>query len=326
MFRSVFHFLVKLHPRAFRERFAAEMLSIFDHSTGRKAAFGLVVDAWFSLLRQWGFRPAFWSDAVAAEQTLLASTSAPTFFILENHRVRGIALLHGGLISLLFFIVISLAVLNSRGSRVQPRLPKIAPDSLWGSAAAEKPDAFAIAIQAAPARNPAAGPDAQSATPQHLRDAAQQSAAQDSVAQTGSPGIAIPASPNTAPPATLATHAAVADNSSPQISWRIVSSENSTPAPPGKAIAIAPAPSLPSYEGTYIVNPPSSFKVEIIAEGGQLFLSSSGKPRTALVPCSETTFRFQDSPVCGVTFSKFEQHQFHQLEILQGNASSIAVR
>ena len=64
MFRSLFRLLVSLHPRAFRERFAGEMLSIFDHSDGKMAALGLVADAFLSLLRQWGFRPAFWNDGL----------------------------------------------------------------------------------------------------------------------------------------------------------------------------------------------------------------------------------------------------------------------
>ncbi|MGB2622253.1 MAG: hypothetical protein WA857_00170 [Candidatus Acidiferrum sp.] len=320
MLRSVFHLLVNLHPRAFRERFAAEMLSIFDHSTGRKAAFSLVVDAWLSLLRQWGFRPAFWNDAVAVEQPQAASAGAPSFFILETPKLRGIALLHGGILSLVFFIVVSLAVLNSRGSRIQPKLPRIVPDTSWGATSAEKSDALEKALEAARARNPAA-PDARSATLQQRRTAAQQSAA-----RAGSPGIAISASPDTPPPATLAPPSPVADDSSPQISWPIVPDENATPVPPGKAIAIAPAPPLPSYEGTYTVNPPNSFKVEITAEGDQLFLSSSGKLKTALVPCSETSFRFEDSTVCGITFSKFDQGEFHQLAILHGNTRSIALR
>jgi hypothetical protein len=321
MLRSVFHLLVNLHPRAFRERFAAEMHSIFDHSTGRKTAFSLVFDAWLSLLRQWGFRPAFWNDAVAVEQPQTASAGAPSFFILETPKLRGIALLHGGILSLVFFIVISLAVLNSRGSRIQPKLPRIVPDTSWGGAAAEKSDAFAKSVQAARARNFAAAPDARSTTPQQRRSAAQQSAV-----KSGAPGIAISASPDTPPPATLAPLSPVADNSSPQISWPIVPDENATPVPPGKAIAIAPAPLLPSYEGTYTVNPPNSFKVKITAESDQLFLSSSGKPKTALVPCTDTSFRLEDSTVCGITFSKFNQGEFHQLAILQGNVRSIALR
>lgn len=321
MLRSVFHLLVSLHPRAFRERFAAEMLSIFDHSTGKNAAFSLVWDAWLSLLRQWGFRSAFWNDAVAVEQPQAASAGAPSFFILETSKLRGTALIQGGILSLVFFIVISLSVLNSRGSKVQPRLPKIAPDSLWGSAATEKSHDLAIAIQAARARNSAAVPDAHSVPPQQRRTAAQQS-----VAQSGSLRIAISMPPDSAPPATLALPSSVADNSSPQNSWQIVPGEDSSPVPRGQAIGIVLAPPLPSYEGTYIVNPPNSFKVEITAEGDQLFLSSSGKPKTALVPCSETSFRFQDSTVCGMTFSKFDQGEFHQLAILHGNIRYIALR
>ncbi len=321
MIRSVFHLLVNLHPRAFRERFAAEMLSIFDHSTGSKAAFSLVFDAWLSLLRQWGFRPAFWGDAVAFEQSQSVSAGAPAFFILETPKLRKVALLHGGILSLVFFIVISLAVLNSRGSRIQPKLPRIVADTSWGAASAEKSDDLAKALLAARARNSAPAPDAQPATPQQRRIAAQQS-----VAQGGAPGIAISPSPDTVPPATLAPASPVAGNSSPQIFWPIVPDENATPVPPGKAIAIAPAPPLPSYEGTYTVNPPNSFKVEITGAGNQLFLSSSGKPKTALAPCTETSFRFQDSTVCGITFSKFDQGEFHQLAILHGNTRSIALR
>lgn len=65
MTRLLYRGLVRLHPRAFRERFGDEMLSVFDEaaSTGSAAFFA---DGLESLLRQWLFRSELWKMAVGA--------------------------------------------------------------------------------------------------------------------------------------------------------------------------------------------------------------------------------------------------------------------
>ena len=125
MLRPLFQILVGLQPRAFRRRFAPEMLSIFDQASGKRAALSLVADACISLLRQWALRPGFSREPSPAEQPQMAPAGARSFYIIENYRPSGVALLQGATLSLAAFITITLAFIHTRGSQVQPWLPKI---------------------------------------------------------------------------------------------------------------------------------------------------------------------------------------------------------
>ena len=51
--RSLYRCLVQLHPPAFRQRFAPEMLWIFDEVADHDARVELFADAITSLARQW---------------------------------------------------------------------------------------------------------------------------------------------------------------------------------------------------------------------------------------------------------------------------------
>ncbi len=318
MLRSFFRFLVILHPPAFRKRFAGEMLSIFDQASGKGPELELIADAFLSLLRQWGLRPAFWNELAPAEQSQPVSVGAPAFFILENHRVRGIALIHGGILSLVFFIVISLAFLNSKGSKIQPKLPRIVPDTSWGSPPKQESVDLAKSLTS---RNPDATPSAPSARTQQSLSGTPQPAS-----SARPPGILI--SPSSEPMSSPATASApfVANSAASEIRRQVSPDENLNSSPSAIVVVPAAPPSFLSYEGVYFVNRPNKFRVKIRSEDGRLYLSSQDSPRRALVRCSGTTFRFQDSSSCGVTFSKLDQGVFHQLDIIQGDASSTAVR
>ena len=65
MLRRLYCLLLRLHPPYFRQRFANEMLLIFDEKTtadGRRAAARLMADGAASLARQWALRPRFWEQ------------------------------------------------------------------------------------------------------------------------------------------------------------------------------------------------------------------------------------------------------------------------
>jgi D-alanyl-D-alanine carboxypeptidase len=66
MSRSLYRLLLRLHPPAFRERFAAEMLWIFDEAAATQGVPPLFADAFVSLLRQWTVRPESWHMPLAA--------------------------------------------------------------------------------------------------------------------------------------------------------------------------------------------------------------------------------------------------------------------
>jgi hypothetical protein len=65
MRRTLYRYLPWLHPRAIRERFADEMLWIFDETTGQKEL-RLFTDGAVSLLRQWTLHSGVWKVAAGA--------------------------------------------------------------------------------------------------------------------------------------------------------------------------------------------------------------------------------------------------------------------
>ena len=65
MTRTLYRWLVGLHPPAFRLRFGEELLWIFDESSIASGAAPLLYDAFISLLRQWLVRSEMWKWAVA---------------------------------------------------------------------------------------------------------------------------------------------------------------------------------------------------------------------------------------------------------------------
>ena len=65
MRRSLYRYLIWLHPAVFRERFGEEMLCIFDEAEGQEEL-QLFTDAFISLLRQWMLRSGIWKMASGA--------------------------------------------------------------------------------------------------------------------------------------------------------------------------------------------------------------------------------------------------------------------
>jgi hypothetical protein len=63
--RFLYALLISLHPPSFRERFAQEMLWIFEEAANSWGAGALLRDAILSLLRQWLIRSELWKWLVA---------------------------------------------------------------------------------------------------------------------------------------------------------------------------------------------------------------------------------------------------------------------
>jgi hypothetical protein len=64
--RVIYALLIRLHPLAFRERFAPEMLWIFEEAGNSWGGGSLFRDAIVSLLRQWLIRSHLWKWLVAS--------------------------------------------------------------------------------------------------------------------------------------------------------------------------------------------------------------------------------------------------------------------
>lgn len=65
MTRTLYRWLVCLHPPAFRLRFKEELLWIFEESRDTSGTASLLCDAAISLLRQWLVRSGIWKWVVA---------------------------------------------------------------------------------------------------------------------------------------------------------------------------------------------------------------------------------------------------------------------
>ena len=123
MGRWLYFCLLRLHPRAFRQRFGLEMLSIFDdHAGGKRGA--LLVDAVISLVRQRLLRPAN-PEPVIATAAVGQPSDVPVFHVFESYLPRRSALAQGAVLTVAFFSSLTFAV--GSGGYIQRLL--IAPSS-----------------------------------------------------------------------------------------------------------------------------------------------------------------------------------------------------
>jgi hypothetical protein len=74
MTRALYRWLLWLHPPAFRQEFAGEMLWIFEEASASDAVAPLLADGFISLLRQWVLRTGSWKLAAAVIGGLLQVT------------------------------------------------------------------------------------------------------------------------------------------------------------------------------------------------------------------------------------------------------------
>jgi hypothetical protein len=75
-----YRWLVRLHPRAFRERFGAEMLCVYDEANYRERP-RLLADGVVSLARQWVARSGYWIVGAAVLGALLQLAVAGTAWL-----------------------------------------------------------------------------------------------------------------------------------------------------------------------------------------------------------------------------------------------------
>ena len=106
-FRSAYSWLLRLHPPAFRERFADEMMATFEEASEKQqSVFGLFGDCFVSLSRQWLFRPNSWRAAVP--EAAFATSPQLKLFAWERINVSSSGLpagrwMQGSFISLAVF-------------------------------------------------------------------------------------------------------------------------------------------------------------------------------------------------------------------------------
>jgi len=86
--RALYQCLLLMHPPAFRRRFAAEMLGIFDEAAPFTGAGGLLIDAFSSLVRQWILRSGAWKVGIAVLGACLQLTAGGLIWVALGHGER----------------------------------------------------------------------------------------------------------------------------------------------------------------------------------------------------------------------------------------------
>ena len=71
MIRTLYRGLLWLHPVSFEERFAEEMLWIFDLRRSPETGVTLLLDCFVSLCRQWLFRSGLWKFGIGVLLNLI---------------------------------------------------------------------------------------------------------------------------------------------------------------------------------------------------------------------------------------------------------------
>jgi peptidase S41-like protein len=123
MLRFLYQGLLRLHPPAFRKRFAEEIESIFDRVPETSARVRLSADAILSLLRQWSLRPEFWREFASGGEHA-ASDGIPSFYTLEPFRPRTAAVVHGLILTVAVFCLTCFAIRYSWTHVLHVRIPK----------------------------------------------------------------------------------------------------------------------------------------------------------------------------------------------------------
>jgi D-alanyl-D-alanine carboxypeptidase len=123
MCRSLYRGLLYLHPTAFRQRIAEEMLWIFDEAAVTHGVPRLFADGIVSLLRQWVVRPESWHmplSAVVAPASAGSTTfSTWDYFEVRRHSLPFCRWMQGSVISLgLLSVVWLMADLGGRAPRL----------------------------------------------------------------------------------------------------------------------------------------------------------------------------------------------------------------
>lgn len=131
MLRSLYRLMLRAHPPYFRQRFADEMLSIFDHAGNKLSAIGLLADAMISLARQWVFRGHYQEEPALA----VAADGSNLFESLRSPTPRTAALVKGALLSALVLngVGLTMGYAWNHPIYIPLRRPVIVPPASWGA-------------------------------------------------------------------------------------------------------------------------------------------------------------------------------------------------
>jgi CubicO group peptidase (beta-lactamase class C family) len=114
--RFVYRCVLQMHPRAFQEEFADEMLWIFDEMSGKGSTLPLFADELVSVGRQWllrgGLRRLAANDGQAPALRTVAGSFAWEHIILPEDRLPARRVMQGSIVAAAFMTVLAFAAVQ----------------------------------------------------------------------------------------------------------------------------------------------------------------------------------------------------------------------
>src|SRR5215831_12205342 len=107
-----YRFLLALHPKAFQEEFAAEMLWIFEEQSAQRGSVPLFTDALVSLGRQWMFRSAASEPGAESVPAAAGQLFAWEHIGIPETRLPVLRVIEGGAATTLFLMALTFAAVR----------------------------------------------------------------------------------------------------------------------------------------------------------------------------------------------------------------------
>lgn len=292
MFRRLYIYVLRLHPRAFRRRFSDEMLSIFDHSTESTGSFRLILDGIASLARQWTLRHEFWIEH-PSHSPQAATDGIPSFSILDPFRPKAGALFHGLLLSSILFAVTCFAIKYSWIHLLHVRVPEVQ----WENPPEVLPTPLHRDIP-----EPVAEPDEGPLSPP---------------TKVASAGVSKTTAARIRTRRGLHAKAQPLSKLQGQPEWITESLSDA---------AIPAALDLEQYVGIYVVRSPRRHTITIAVQGEQLLMKVDDRPTQVFIPVSASRFVSNAAATSWIEFSSENDGPVRRLEFFDEGKMFTAIR
>jgi hypothetical protein len=309
MLRLLYRWLLRFHPARFRERFAEEMLSIFDHVEGRAATAELVADAFISLVRQWTIRSEYWEEKVSA--SVPAGVGGfPVFYTLESFKPRKSALIGGAVLT---WIACSAVFLALRHSKIH---------SIYLPSVSFEPAASSNAQLPAGAPNL---PPKQASVHPRTQSAAIEARANSSEADRPSLGKVTPSEANSAARVSVSQEQARLD-----ARGKLGRTITTPPLVQSFSQPVAPTKirkeTFHLYVGVYSTDVPNKLTVLVTAQDGRLAIEVPGEQKSMLVHVHGARFAFSEAQNNRIEFMKNDNGAVYGLQISLNSSESRSLR
>ncbi len=346
MLRLFYRGLLRFHPTRFRERFAEEMLSIFDHVEGRAASAELVADAFISLVRQWTMRSEYWEEEESA--SVPASVGGfPAFYTLESFKPRKSALIGGAVLTLIACSAVLLALSHSRihsvhlpsvsfepaassNAQLPAGAPNVPPTQASGHPRTQS-DAIEPRANSSEADRPSLGKPMSSEPISSAKDSVSQEQARLDARRKSSeqdrpwPGKPMPSEPNSSARVPVSQEQARLEATG-KLGRTITTPPLVQPLSQPFAPAKIRKETFHLYVGVYSTDVPNKLAVVVTAQDGRLAIEVPGKQKSMLVQVHGARFAFSEAQNSWIEFMKHGNGAVYGLQISLNGSESRSLR